>query len=136
MSRTIGADRLVDEMVFRLTHTMEMDWLPPGVPRTGKPVEIPPSGDYSFSAERQAGARAWSYRGIRLPVLGATRAALALPGLPVCGAQLSTARKVWIPGLPSNQLMRRAWASIHTLGADLPRADRGDGSFGIRAESQ
>jgi carboxymethylenebutenolidase len=30
VSRTIGTDQLVDEMIFRFTHTMEMDWLLPG----------------------------------------------------------------------------------------------------------
>ena len=36
VSRTIGEDQLVDEMVFKCTHTVEMDWLLPGVPPTGK----------------------------------------------------------------------------------------------------
>src|SRR5437764_15402407 len=41
VSRTIGTDRLVDEMIFRFTHTMEMEWMLPGFPPTGKRVEIP-----------------------------------------------------------------------------------------------
>lgn len=41
VSRTIGTDRLVDEMVFRFTHTLEMEWMLPGVAPTGKRVEIP-----------------------------------------------------------------------------------------------
>jgi carboxymethylenebutenolidase len=41
VSRTIGTDRLVDEMIFRFTHTIEMDWMLPGIPPTGKPVEVP-----------------------------------------------------------------------------------------------
>src|SRR5215472_10076633 len=39
VSRTIGAERLVDEMIFRFTHTLEMDWMLPGVAPTGKRVE-------------------------------------------------------------------------------------------------
>ena len=39
VSRTIGTDRLVDEVIFRFTHTMEMDWMLPGVAPTGKHVE-------------------------------------------------------------------------------------------------
>jgi carboxymethylenebutenolidase len=31
VSRTIGTDRLVDEMLFRFTHTTEMEWMLPGV---------------------------------------------------------------------------------------------------------
>src|SRR5262249_41384452 len=31
VSRIVGCDRLVDEMVFRFTHTIEIDWMLPGV---------------------------------------------------------------------------------------------------------
>src|SRR3984893_9167818 len=41
VSRTIGAERLVDEMIFRFTHTIEMDWMLPGIAPTGKRVECP-----------------------------------------------------------------------------------------------
>lgn len=41
ISRTIGRDQLVDEMIFSFTHTCEMPWMLPGVPPTGKRVEIP-----------------------------------------------------------------------------------------------
>src|SRR5262245_30651594 len=40
VSRTIGQGRLVDELMARFTHTISMDWLLPGVPPTGKRVEI------------------------------------------------------------------------------------------------
>src|SRR6185437_1572098 len=41
VSRTIGADRLVEEIVFRFTHTLEMEWMLSGVAPTGKRVEVP-----------------------------------------------------------------------------------------------
>ena len=41
VSRTIGTDQLVDEMVISFTHTIEMDWMLPGIPPTGRPVEVP-----------------------------------------------------------------------------------------------
>lgn len=41
ISRTIGTDQLVDEMIFSFTHTQEMPWMLPGVPPTNKRVEIP-----------------------------------------------------------------------------------------------
>jgi carboxymethylenebutenolidase len=40
VSRTIGQGRLVDEMVVRFTHTIPMDWILPGIPPTGKRVEV------------------------------------------------------------------------------------------------
>jgi carboxymethylenebutenolidase len=41
VSRTVGADQLVDEMIFSFTHTCEMPWMLPGVAPTGKRVEVP-----------------------------------------------------------------------------------------------
>ena len=41
VSRTIGTDQIVDEMIFRFTHTIEMDWMLPGLRPTGKRVAIP-----------------------------------------------------------------------------------------------
>ena len=40
VSRTIGQGRVVDEMVVRFTHTIPMDWLLPGIPPTGRRVEM------------------------------------------------------------------------------------------------
>jgi carboxymethylenebutenolidase len=39
ISRTIGHDRLVDEVVIRFTHSIEIDWMLPGIAPTGKRVE-------------------------------------------------------------------------------------------------
>ncbi len=41
ISRTIGNDQVVDEMVFKFTHTIRMDWMLPGLAPTGKRVEVP-----------------------------------------------------------------------------------------------
>jgi carboxymethylenebutenolidase len=41
VSRTIGADRLVDEVLFCFTHDVEIDWMLPGIKPTGKYVEVP-----------------------------------------------------------------------------------------------
>ncbi len=40
ISRTVGRDRIVDEFVFQCTHTVKMDWLLPGVPPTGRRLEL------------------------------------------------------------------------------------------------
>ncbi|KAF2639937.1 hypothetical protein P280DRAFT_549779 [Massarina eburnea CBS 473.64] len=40
VSRTIGVDRVVDEMVVSFTHSDEVDWILPGVAPTDKFVEI------------------------------------------------------------------------------------------------
>ncbi len=41
ISRTIGEDQLVDELVMHFTHDTAMDALLPGVAPTGKPVALP-----------------------------------------------------------------------------------------------
>jgi carboxymethylenebutenolidase len=41
ISRTVGENQLVDEMIFSFTHTEEMPWMLPGVPPTNRPVKIP-----------------------------------------------------------------------------------------------
>ncbi|EXJ95789.1 carboxymethylenebutenolidase [Capronia coronata CBS 617.96] len=41
VSRTVGIDRICDEFIFKFTHDMQMDWLVPGIPPTGKRVQVP-----------------------------------------------------------------------------------------------
>ena len=41
ISRTIGKDQIVDELVISFTHDTEIDYLLPGIAPTGKYVEIP-----------------------------------------------------------------------------------------------
>lgn len=40
LSRTIGADRVVDEISASFTHSQEIAWLLPGIPATNKKVEV------------------------------------------------------------------------------------------------
>jgi carboxymethylenebutenolidase len=40
ISRTVGEDQLVDEMIFTFTHTQEMPWMLPGVAPTNARVEV------------------------------------------------------------------------------------------------
>ncbi|KAJ4347177.1 uncharacterized protein N0V89_011116 [Didymosphaeria variabile] len=40
LSRTVGVDRVVDEMFVSFTHSDDVDWILPGVPPTNKRVEI------------------------------------------------------------------------------------------------
>jgi hypothetical protein len=40
LSRTIGVDRIVDELYVTFQHTQEMPWILPGIPPTNKTVQI------------------------------------------------------------------------------------------------
>jgi carboxymethylenebutenolidase len=41
ISRTVGKDQVVDELIVSFTHNAQWDYLLPGVPPTGKRVELP-----------------------------------------------------------------------------------------------
>lgn len=41
ITRTIGENQIVDELIFKFTHTIQMDWMLPGIAPTGKRVEVP-----------------------------------------------------------------------------------------------
>ena len=48
VSRTVGTDSIVDEMIVKFTHTCVIDHLLPGIPPTGRSVEIPVVGVVQF----------------------------------------------------------------------------------------
>lgn len=54
LSQTFGADRIVEEMVMRFTHTIGMDWLLPGVDPTGRSAEFALAGVIQFEAGKIA----------------------------------------------------------------------------------
>jgi carboxymethylenebutenolidase len=39
VTRTVGKDRIVDELIHKFTHTIEMPWMLPGIRPTGRRVE-------------------------------------------------------------------------------------------------
>lgn len=41
LSRTVGTERVVDEMIIRFTHTVEMPFWLPGIAPTGRKVMVP-----------------------------------------------------------------------------------------------
>ena len=102
ISRTIGNDQLVDEMVFKFTHTIKMDWMLPGVAPTGKHVEIPLVVIVRFREGKLAHEHIYWDQASVLVQLGL----LETGALPVAGVE--TARKALNPSLPSNALIRRA----------------------------
>ncbi len=103
VSRTVGADRLVDEMVLSFTHTTEIDWMLPGVAPTGRRVEIPLVAIVQFRGGRVAHEHIYWDQASVLVQIGR----LDPRGLPVAGVE--TARKVLDKDLPSNALIAR-WA--------------------------
>src|SRR5215470_9475816 len=102
VSRTIGQDRLIDEFVIKFTHSLQMDWLLPGVPATNKPVEVATVTVVQFENGKMASERIYFDQASILVQLGL----LDAEKLPVAG--VASARKVINDELPSNELMKRA----------------------------
>jgi len=100
VSRTVGNDRVVDELIYGFTHSIKMDWLLPGVPPTGERVEVP------MVVEFREGKIAnehiyWDQASVLVQVGLIDREAL-----PVSGEE--SARKLLDPAsVPSNALIER-----------------------------
>lgn len=100
--RTVGQGRVIDEMVFAFTHDIVMDWMLPGVPPTGRRVEVPlvvvvQMRDGQVVCERIY----WDQASVLVQI-----GLLDPARLPVAGVE--TALKVLDPARPSNELIRRA----------------------------
>jgi carboxymethylenebutenolidase len=102
VSRTIGADQLVDEMVISFTHTIEMDWMAPGIAPTGKRVEVALVVIVRFRDGKLAHEHIYWDQASVLAQLGL----IDPTALPVATAD--SARKVLDQTLPANALIRRA----------------------------
>ncbi|MGB7602781.1 MAG: ester cyclase [Candidatus Sulfotelmatobacter sp.] len=93
VARTLGQDRLVDEIIFSFTHTTEMPWMLPGVPPTGRAVEVPLVVVVGFRDGKLAHERIYWDQASVLKQIGL----LTDPSLPVFGAE--TAHKVLNPAM-------------------------------------
>ncbi len=103
VSRTVGKDTIVEEMVVRFTHDRRMDYFLPGVAPTHKRIEVAAVIVAHFRDGKLAHEHIyWDQASVLV------QAGLLEPGdLPIAGAE--TAQKVLDPSLPSNRLMHREW---------------------------
>lgn len=94
VSRTVGEDRVVEEMSISFTHTTVIDWLLPGVAPTGKPVEMAVAVVVGFKGDKISHEHIyWDQAGVLVQI-----GLLDPTGLPVTGA--ASARKIVNPKLP------------------------------------
>ncbi|MCH8040496.1 MAG: ester cyclase [Nitrospinae bacterium] len=102
VARTVGHDRVVDELIHKFTHTIEMPWILPGVPPTGKRVEVAIIVVVQFKDGKIAGERIyWDQASVlaQVDLIDAEK-------LPATGIEAS--RKVVDPAQePSNRLIKR-----------------------------
>jgi carboxymethylenebutenolidase len=90
ISRTVGKEQLVDEMIFSFTHTQEMPWMLPGVPPTHRRVEVALVAIVRFRDGKLAHEHIYWDQASVLKQIGL----LTDPSLPVCGVE--AARKVGV----------------------------------------
>jgi carboxymethylenebutenolidase len=103
LSRTVGNDRVVDELIHRFTHTIEMDWMLPGIPPTGRRVEVPIVVVVQFLEGKIVSEHIYWDQSSVLVQVGLIDPEI----LPVSGAE--SAQKVLDPASwPSNELIERA----------------------------
>ena len=93
ISRTLGQDQLVDEMIFSFTHTEEMPWMLPGVPPTHRHVDIPLVVVVGFREGKLAHERIYWDQASVLKQIGL----ISDSSLPVFGAE--TAQKLLDPAM-------------------------------------
>ena len=83
ISRTIGKDQVVDELIVSFTHNTQWDYLLPGIPPTGKKVELPHVVVMKFEKGKVAHEHVWWDQASLLVQVG-----LLDPGkLPVVGVE-------------------------------------------------
>ena len=102
VSRMVGADQVVDELVMSFTHDLVMDTFLPGIPATGRRVELPVVVVVGFEDGKVASEHIYWDQASLLVQVGV----LDPEGLPVTGVE--QARKLVEPTLPSNALIERS----------------------------
>jgi carboxymethylenebutenolidase len=95
VSRTVGENQLVDELIFSFTHTQEMPWMLPGVAPTNRHVEVALVAIVQFREGKLVHEHIYWDQASVLQQIGL----LNDPSLPVCGAE--SAHKVLNPSHPA-----------------------------------
>jgi carboxymethylenebutenolidase len=105
VSRIVGEGHVVEESVLRFTHTVELDWMLPGLAPTGRRVEVAVCSVVKMEGDKVAHEHIYWDQASVLAQLGLVDAA----ALPVIGAD--GARKILDRRIPVNGLMQRARAA-------------------------
>jgi carboxymethylenebutenolidase len=102
LTRTVDVarGRLVDEFIVHFTHTLQMEWLVPGVAPTGRPVEVPHVAVIAFEGDKIASEHIYWDQGSMLRQLGVLG-----DDLPVLGADAPD--RVLDAHAPANLLIKR-----------------------------
>jgi carboxymethylenebutenolidase len=82
LSRTVGSERVVDELIIRFTHTREMPFWLPGIAPTDRPVELPVVVVMGFEGDRVVSEHIYWDQACLLAQIGR----LSTTDLPIAGS--------------------------------------------------
>jgi len=103
ISRTVGPDSVVDELLFCCTHDREIDWLLPGIAPTGKYIEVPTVVIIQFRGDKIAHEHIYWDMGTALKQIGL----LERNDLPIAG--IECAHKARDENSPASNQMLARW---------------------------
>ena len=90
LTRTIGTDRIVSELILSFTHDVTIDWLLPGIPPTGRQVELPVIVICTFKGDKLDGERLYWDHASLLAQIGL----LGAGGFPITTTAITTTESV------------------------------------------
>lgn len=99
LTRTVGNDRLVDEFILHLTHTVQMDWFAPGIPATGRKLRVPHIGVIQYEGGKIKSEHIYWDHGSLLLQLGVLEGKYPVLGAEQCDRLLDE-------DAPANALIR------------------------------
>ena len=110
VARTVGANRIVDELIHTFTHDIEMPWMLPGVAPTGRRVSVALVAVVEFEGDKISGERIYWDQASVLAQVGLLDAA----SYPIVGA--GAAQMVLDPAsVPLNGLIARAAERVRSV---------------------
>lgn len=100
LTRSVGQNRVIDEFVLRLTHTVQMDWFAPGIAATGRRLVLPHVAMVAFEDGKISSEHIYWDQASVLLQLGVLE-----DGLPALGAD--QANRVLDDDAPANELIAK-----------------------------
>jgi carboxymethylenebutenolidase len=102
LTRTVSQDRIIDEFILHLTHTVQMDWFAPGIKPTGRRLAVPHVGVIHFEGDKIASEHIYWDQATVLIQLGVLDAGQ----VPALGAEQG--QRLLDPDAEANRLLKRS----------------------------
>jgi carboxymethylenebutenolidase len=100
LTRSVAQNRVIDEFILRLTHTVQMDWFAPGIAPTGRRLVVPHVGIVAFEDGKISSEHIYWDQATVLSQLGILQG-----DLPTLGAD--QADRLLDPDAPANALIKK-----------------------------